>query len=303
LIDVEATLNRLGVAGRASGDEFVARCPMHRVRTGNEDSHPSWSINLRTGLFLCFSCGYAGSIHRLIVDMGGAPDVEQAKTFAVRGSLQNTLKSIPGPYHAPNPKPLLPESSLAGFGKPPRWALRERNLTAQSCEHYEVLWDPYDDCWILPIRDPQGGLLGWQVKGQSTRTFRNHPVGVKKSETLFGYSVFAGGLMVVVESPLDAVRLHAEGIPGGVAVFGAIVSRQQIMLMSAADEVVLALDADAAGRKASRQLLNATRGVLKAVRFFSYTDDTRKDPGELSAEEIESGIRNAKSRVLGEAAL
>jgi DNA primase len=58
MIDVLATLERLGIEGKESGDEYVARCPMHAARTGREDSHPSWSINLQTGLFLCFSCGY-----------------------------------------------------------------------------------------------------------------------------------------------------------------------------------------------------------------------------------------------------
>ncbi len=302
MIDVAATLVRLGIAGRESGDEIVARCPMHKARTGREDAHPSWSINSSTGLFLCFSCGYSGSIHRLIVDMGGAVDIEQAKDFAVRGSLKNSIASIPGAYH-PIPAPdFLPESSLAGYTSPPRWALRERRLTQDACDIYGVRWDPYNEHWILPIRDPQGDLLGWQVKSQVDRVFRNHPRGVKKSQTLFGYHAFNGGQMVVVESPLDAVRLRSEGIPGGVAVFGAIVSKQQILLMSAADEVVMALDADAAGRKASRQLLDSTRGVLKAVRFFQYSGDV-KDPGDMSPEQISQGITAAKSRVLGEAAL
>lgn len=302
MIDVLATLDRLEIPGRRSGDEFVAHCPMHKARTGSDDSHPSWSINISTGLFLCFSCGYAGSIHRLIVDLGAAPDVAQAKLFAVRGNLKSSIKRIPGPYTPATTGTTLPESALAGYTPPPTWALRERQLTREACAHYGVLWDPYSEEWILPIRDPQGDLLGWQVKGQTSRVFRNHPRGVKKSTTLFGYSTFNDGQMVVVESPLDAVRLRSEGVIGGVATFGAIVSRDQILLMSAADEVVMALDADAAGRKASRELLQSTRGVLKAVRFFTYETDA-KDPGDMTADEIQAGLASAKSRVLGEKAL
>lgn len=302
MIDVAATLERLGIEGRESGDELVARCPKHFERTGREDAHPSWSINLQTGLFLCFSCGYRGSLYSLVMDIEGVADMEAAKTFVVKGNLPSALARIPGPYHPPTPRSAIAESRLGAYVAPPLWALRSRHVTATACDHYGVLWSTYDESWILPIRDYDGLLLGWQEKSEVGRMFRNYPAGVKKSSTLFGYHRFSGGQMIVVESPLDAVRLHSEGFPGAVATYGAIVSKTQIQLMSAADEVVMALDADDAGRKASRELLQSTRGVLKAVRFFTY-DGRAKDPGDMSPDQIRLGIADAKSRVLGEAAL
>lgn len=303
MIDVRATLDRLGIEGRESGDELVARCPQHLARTGSEDHHPSWSINLDTGLFICFSCGYRGSLFTLVMDLEGVADVEAAKDFVVKGSLQNAISRIPGPYTPAVPRTGLPETRLAAYTNPPPWALRARRVSAESCRHYGVLWDIYAESWILPIRDYDGLLLGWQEKSEAGRKFRNVPTGVKKSGTLFGYHLFSGGQMVVVESPLDAVRLHTEGITGAVATYGAIVSQTQIRLMSAADEIVMALDADEAGRKASRELLTTTKGVLKSVRFFTYGDDKCKDPGDMSSEQIRQGIAQAKSRVLGTSAL
>jgi DNA primase len=302
VIDVAATLERLGIEGRESGDEMVARCPLHAQRTGREDAHPSWSINMNTGLFLCFSCGYRGSLYTLVMDLEGVPDVEAAREFVVKGTLKNSIERIPGPYRPITQRTGMPESRLGAFIAPPAWALRSRRVTATACEYYGVLWSTYDESWILPIRDYDGLLLGWQSKGQVDRSFKNFPPGVKKSNTLFGYHRFTEGQMVVVESPLDAVRLYSEGITGAVATYGAIVSQKQIRLMSAADEVVMALDADEAGRKASRELLTATRGVLKAVRFFSY-DGTVKDPGDMDSDAIRAGISSARSRVLGEKAL
>lgn len=301
-VDVLATVERLGIEGRESGNELVARCPQHEARTGRPDAHPSWSINLDTGLFLCFSCGYRGSLYTLVMDLEGVTDIEQAKTFVTKGTLKNSLSRIPGPYQPIQGRPHLNETELAAYAAPPMWALRARNLTSEACRHYGVLWDTYTESWILPIRDYDGLLLGWQVKSQTERAFRNHPPGVKKSNTLFGYHAFEGGQMVVVESPLDAVRLRSEGIAGAVATYGAIVSRKQIQLMTAADEVVMALDADAAGRKASRELLTSTRGVLKAVKFFAYNAQA-KDPGDMTHDQIQQGLQSARSRVLGEAAL
>lgn len=303
MIDVLTTLERLGIEGRESGDELIAACPQHFARTGKNDSHPSWSINLNTGLFLCFSCGYRGSLFTLVMDLEGIAEIEAARTFVVKGDLKNTLSRIPGPYVPRPERRSVAETRLASFGSPPRWAQRARSVSAEACAHYGVVWDHYEESWILPIRDHDGLLMGWQEKSQVGRMFKNFPPGVKKSSTLFGYHKFSGGQMVVVESPLDAVRLHTEGIVGAVATYGAIVSPQQIRLMSAADEVVMALDADEAGRRASRELLTSTKGVLKSVRFFTYGDDRCKDPGDMTSEQIRQGIAHAKSRVLGPSAL
>lgn len=306
MIDVLSTVESLGIDGQIRGSEFVGHCPMHRERTGREDAHPSWSINTDTGLFICFSCGYRGSIITLIADLKGV-GFEEAKGLTVRPSLQDSLARIPGAsikYTAPEP---ISESRLYRYSPPPRWARSRRRLSKEACEIFGVRWNYVSDSWIIPIRDAESGsLIGWQEKSETQRVFRNFPVGVKKSRTLFGYDVFTGGRMVVVESPLDAVRLYSEGVPGAVAAFGAVVSKSQVFLMSAADEVVFALDnpmSDNAGRKSSIQLLDETKGVLKSVRFFDYTGIDAKDPGDMTHDQIEQGIQRARSRAFGRSAI
>lgn len=306
MIDVLTTLQSLGIEGQPRGDEFVGHCPMHEQRTGRQDAHPSWSINVETGLFLCFSCGYRGSIITLIADLKGV-GLEEARTLTVRPDLGTALSRIPGAYRpASRPEPMS-EARLSRFSEPPRWARIKRNLTTPSVQFYGVKWNYLTDSWIIPIRDcVDASLMGWQEKSETQRIFRNFPTGIKKSRTLFGYDVFPGGRMIVVESPLDAVRLHSQGLAGAVATFGAVVSRAQVMLMSAADEVVFALDnpfTDDAGRKSSIQLLTETKGVLKSVRFFDYSGIEAKDPGDMTPDEIEQGIRRARSRAYGEAAV
>jgi hypothetical protein len=299
VIDVLGTLTRLGIEGRNAGREFIAQCPMHRERTGREDQNPSWNINTQTGLHMCFSCGYKGSLVSLIRDLhGDVADIEQAHEWLGRPSLPKhvTLPDLTKVIVGPR---ALDEALLGKFTAPPEWALTARQLTREACEIYGVLWAPYTDSWILPIRDPYTfGLMGWQEKSQTTRHFRNHPLGVKKSRTLFGLNAFTSGRMIVVESPLDAVRLYSEGITGGVAVFGAVVSAKQLMLLSR-DEVVFALDNDDAGRKSCEQLLRETKGVLRSVRFFNYNGIGAKDIGDMSRDLIVQGIESARSRAHG----
>lgn len=84
------------------------------------------------------------------------------------------------------PKPIeMSEARLAVFDWPPDWALQARQLTSRACETYGLMWDRRQEAWIAPIRNPDTAkLMGWQEKGQSNRTFRNRPTGVKKSITL-----------------------------------------------------------------------------------------------------------------------
>lgn len=306
MIDVLSTLDSLGIDGHQRGGEFVAACPMHYKRVGREDQSPSWSINVDTGLFHCFSCGYRGSIITLISDLRGIP-VEDARTLTVRTDISTSVSRMPSAHIAVPKADHLPEARLGQFTTPPRWARNRRHLTRESCGQFGLRWSLADESWIIPIRDPYSQLLyGWQEKSETQRVFRNFPTGVKKSKTLFGYDAFPGGRMVVVESPLDAVRLHSEGVLGAVATYGAIVSKAQIHLMSAADEVVFALDnplVDTAGKKASIQLLTETKGVLKSVRFFDYTGVEAKDPGDMTHDQIEHGIAHARSRAYGERAV
>jgi len=306
VVDIEQTLEALGIEGRVSGNEFVGHCPMHLARTGREDGHPSWSINLGTGLFLCFSCGYRGSVITLISDLKGV-SFDVAKTLTVKPDMQATVLKIPAAYVAVHANPTLSDARLQKFTVPPAWARRRRHLTTESCALYGVRWDPTNELWITPIRKPTTNeLLGWQEKGETHRVFRNFPTNVKKSQTLFGYDVFEGGRMIVVESPLDAVRLHASGVQGAVAAMGAVVSKAQILLMSAADEVVFCMDnpaTDKAGRVSSLSLLHDTKGVLKSVRFFNYNGIDAKDPGDMTEAQIDQGISDAKSRAYGERAI
>jgi len=301
-VSIESTVLALGIEGILRGSEFIAVCPQHEARTCSPDMNPSWSINIDTGLFLCFSCGYRGTLVTLISDIRGIP-ADEAKSLVVKPELATTLSKIPGAYPGITPQKILPEGRLSRYSQPPRWARTRRRISESACHAFGVRWDFTTDSWILPIRrSSDSALIGWQVKSEGQRGFSNFPAGVPKSSTLFGYDIFMGGRMIVVESPLDAVRLWSEGFHGAVATYGAIVSKAQVVLMTAADEVVFALDnprIDDAGRKANERLLVDTKGVLKSVTFFEYGDVDAKDPGDMDTRDIDNGLRRARSRAYG----
>ena len=309
MIDVEKVLLSLDLTLAAQrGDEVNGLCPMHKKRTGKEDHHPSWWINSVTGAHICFSCGYKGNVYTLVRDLKGI-DYHEAKEF-IEGqaelpldSLLRRIKDLPQ-YVQPEAEPIgMSEARLAVYSTPPANELRKRFLTAEAAQHHGVLWDSNNQAWILPIRHPDTHeLMGWQEKGASGRFFRNQPVGVKKSKTVFGVEVMATDILVVVESPLDVVRLRCAGVEGAVSTYGALVSEDQAKIMRRADKVIAAFDKDPAGFKAAESMRPFARKYGLNLFFFDYSGIDVKDPGDMKISEIHQGIERAKSYVLGKEA-
>ena len=309
MVDVEKVLMSLDVSLTAQrGDEVQGLCPMHKERTGTEDHNPSWWINTVTGVHFCFSCGYKGNIYTLVKDVRGI-DYHEAREFVESqpelplDSLLRRIKDLPQ-YIQPQSEEIgMSEARLAVYSDPPAHELKKRFLTATSAKHHGVLWDVNHSAWILPIRHPETyELMGWQEKGAQGRFFRNQPVGVKKSKTVFGVEVMATDILVVVESPLDVVRLCAAGVEGAVSTYGAIVSEDQAKIMRRADKVIAAFDKDEAGLKAAESMRPYARKYGINLFFFDYTGIDVKDPGDMTIDEVHRGIENAKSYVLGKEA-
>lgn len=316
VIDIPQVLDKLNVyVLRSRGDELQAHCPGHEARTGKQDGNPSWYINQRTGAHMCFSCGFKGNVFSLIGELKKFYNSEEIDYNAVTVWLANLenitpqelserLKEAPT-YVAPKQELPMDNSRLALFTEPPKWALEKRNVTEESCKNYEVLWHR-DNTWVLPIRNPHDNALwGWQEKVEGERIFKNRPVGVTKSRTLFGAHELTPELAILVESPLDAVRIHSAGFVGAVASFGAQVSESQVKLLRYSETVIVALDnpkVDQAGKKGCQAFLIAAKRLGMTVKFFNYTSTGIKDVGDMTDVQIAWGITNAIDMIYGEAA-
>jgi DNA primase len=320
---VTRALDALGIEYLESGENSKAICPMHERITGEPDHNPSWFIHMESGQHICFSCGYKGNLQQLVCDVkelyrsdwgqeGFQYDYNAANEWLATAievsidELREALKKLPT-YMGPPPRPLpMAESRLALYTPPTAEALESRNITEESAEQYGILWNPRTYTWILPIRDSETNrLMGWQEKGTLERTFKNRPPGVQKSTTLFGVKTQLEDVAIVLESPLDCLRVHSAGFPGAVATFGAIVSEAQVRLIRASAKVIAAFDnpnIDAAGKKASDQMRAYASKYGINLFFFNYGDSQKKDLGDMTNEEIRWGIENSKSAILGESA-
>jgi DNA primase len=317
--DVQQALLRLGVLTEPRNRELQGYCPMHLERVGREDHNPSWSMNSETGVHHCFSCGYKGTLLTLVAEVQemktswGRLDLEAAKEWLRANvevdfeQLSKQLEEMRESYVSLARPVEMSEARLAVFDEVPEWALDARGLAKEACWAYGVMWDRRQEAWITPIRSAETSkLLGWQEKGQSNRVFRNRPTGVKKSTTLFGLDAWLGGTMIVVESPLDVVKLASLKLSQGVSTFGASVSSDQVELFRKADKLIFAFDnpsIDPAGEKASKEMFGLTKELGLECWFFNYGSTGLKDIGDMSHEQIEYGITKAKHCVFGEKAI
>ena len=301
LDEMTETLTRLGIEVMSTrGDEIQALCPAHKERTGKDDHNPSWWINAESGLHNCFSCGWKGSLYSLISYMTGV-EYEEAKTWSsgTQGLLARYNKVL-NPEQPKIEEPVrVTESMLSAFTSVPDYAMSARGLAPRAVSNYGLKWDERNKNWIIPIRDAHtDDLLGWQEKGFAQRYFKNQPSGVKKSTTLFGFHELITNYALVVESPLDVVRLSSLGFPA-VAVFGAKVSKEQFKLLQELDKVIIAMDNDEAGKASSLELLEMCTTYGLEAWFFNYGTIDVKDVGAMSLDEVKFGIDNANHMVKG----
>lgn len=302
---VESALDSLSIEFSRQGDELVALCPGHEKVVGKQDHNPSWSINERTGIHFCFSCGYKGNLFTLLRDRGSErqatemwAEYELHGRVGLRdeGRIEPPLSGHAGPLAASVVRTAkdLPETKILMHDEPPQWALTSRRITADGAREYKVRWNTAKEAWVLPLRWPDTlKLMGYQEKSETTRYFRNRPKDMKKSETLFGIDAVQDDTqVVVVESPLDAVLLADLGYPA-VAICGGRVSDTQIRLLyELFDRSVFWLDNDAAGRRETERLakLLPSRGVPH-VLLTPSTD--WKDPGDTPYRYIDKVLRDA----------
>ena len=297
--DVEKVLLRLHIDGVQRGDNITASCPMHSFVKGTEDLNPSWGIHVSTGLHNCFSCGYKGNLLTLVSDFLDLGGIDEAKIWLTNNLevdweflSQQLEEARRTHFNVPRLVPMS-EGRLGIFDAVPEWAANDRKITVDSCNYYGIKWRPTDSTWILPIRTESGELLGWQEKGHLTRRFFNRPPGVTKSKTMFGIHKFTSGTMIVVESPLDAIRLHSIGITGGVAIYGAVASAEQIKLMRKADKLILALDNDDTGRESTKVLGQKLSDLGIEYWLFNYDGYKAKDIGDMLDHEIEYALSHS----------
>lgn len=150
--------------GHYSGDENMSlRCPFHK---GGEETRPSFSINVTTGVWQCFTCHVSGSLPRLLKALGLAPQVVDSELKDVRADLEAARAALAwkkrerwtakDPFLAPT---VLPEALLKPYELLPT-RLVDAGFDPQWLHWMDIGFDRVNNRITYPIRDIYGNLAG-----------------------------------------------------------------------------------------------------------------------------------------------
>ncbi len=155
-------------------------------------------------------------------------------------------------------------------------------------------YDRFRSRIMFPIRDRRGRTLGFGGRAMRSDQGAKYVNTAEtdffhKSTMLYGIdrakaAIAKAGRAVVVEGYTDVLALHQAGIEEAVAVMGTAITEEQVASLSGmVDEVVLALDADAAGQEAMLRAQRVAAGRKMRLRVAAMP--AGEDPAEMMAAE------------------
>jgi DNA primase len=183
-LDPLAVLAAYKVNVKVKGDQAQGYCPLptHKSHDGKRRS-PSFSMNLKRGIFNCFSCGASGNLIDLVCLLEGMDPVNPA-------DIRRTAEILDERFPAPNAKQGVPPQSSrnrTSSQKPEKGGERKivvnapldftlknidpnhpyllnRGFTPEVIEHFGLGFCSkglMKDRVVIPLRDHEGSLVGY----------------------------------------------------------------------------------------------------------------------------------------------
>ncbi len=282
-------LRRYQVKLRRSGrDQYRGGCPIH----GGE-SRDAFHANLTKNVFHCFSCGAHGTVLDFVAAMDRCSLRQAALKLACAISEPITLTAAPL-----CPKQLVTKkiSSSAPLGFTLRGVdtthpyLASRGIETPTAVQFGVGFYRGSGMLagrlVIPIHNERGELVAYcgRAIDESQPRYR-FPSGFAKSEFVFNlHRAAAAGQQtaVVVEGFFDCLKVHQAGVPAVIALMGAeLYEPQKSALLRHFRSIILMLDGDAAGRRATAAITAQIRPYA-SVRVIHLAD--RVQPDQLTAD-------------------
>jgi DNA primase len=166
------------------------------------------------------------------------------------------------------------------------------------------MYDKFRNRVMFPITDKKSRIIAFsgRVLDDSLPKYMNSPETkiYHKGEIVFNYAmarkvVYDKGFVVLVEGNMDAISLYCNGIENVVAPMGTAITLNQIKeLWGITDNIVVCLDGDAAGIKATKRIVDMVLPIItpqKLIKFVflpsGYDPDTFiKENGTKSLQKL-----------------
>jgi len=299
---LEAVLRHYRVDLRRSGQhQYRGRCPIHRG-----EGRDAFHANTARNVFHCFACGAGGTVLEFVAAM------ERCSLYEAAEKLKMMSNSFGQSKPVPNGKELVTERRKVSL--PLTFSLRgidcahpyltDRGIVKETALTFGVGFYTGPGMMhrrlVIPIHNAAGELIAYCGRSvDQTQPRYRVPPGFAKSEVLFNLHRAAAtgeASVVVVEGFFDCMKVHHAGIQAVVALMGAILYEPQCRaLLGRFHQVILMLDGDAAGRRATKVIAAKLRPRCP-VHIVELPVDVQ--PDQLSAREIRQIVVPALQRRL-----
>ena len=301
-VKLESVLRHYRVELQWNGkNQGRGRCPIHRG-----DGREAFHVNLARNVFHCFACDAGGTVLDFVAAM------EHCSLFEAAQRLQVILGSSAPPKLPPDEKELVTERrrvsvplnfKLTGIDCAHPY-LAERGITEKTAVEFGAGFYAGPGLMhcrlVIPIHNAAGDLIAYCGRSvDQTEPRYRVPNGFAKSEILFNmHRAAATGetSIIVVEGFFDCMKVHQAGMQSVVALMGsALYEPQRRALLSRFRQVILMLDGDMTGRKATAAIA-ANLSPRRPVQVVDLAVGVQ--PDQLSMEEIRKALEPASQRRL-----
>lgn len=301
LLTVYDIFDQLGIAiCNETSKELNCYCPFH-----NNTRTPAFSINIETGAWLCRndSCGEKGNLRQLWEKLRPNDRYPvtrtQSKVLIAEKERSEFLDEIQGMLN-PELRDQVHDWTNAVDGLS-REAddlqyMIDRGFTKGVLDQFEVGFNRKMNRIVIPARNERHqlvGLIGRAVDNEVYPKYK-YTQNFPKKNILFNLNYAKTYKSVIlVEGSLDCMKVFQAGYPGVCAVLGSSLSDEQTELIEKNFlSVVIFTDQDDAGYTLANNI--AEKCSSRAVYYANWDliDEGKKDPGDLTTDEIRLAIDN-----------
>lgn len=280
LYEIEKLLDSFGVEYRNYGNRLAGACPIH-----NGDNKTAFTV-YDSGVWQCYTGGcheHNGGLYglvRLLLKKKGLPHSRSDVEKYVEIKPETGDINFRFLYREPKPKcNVKRESILSRLEIPaPYFLTRRCRFKRETLEKYDVgtCLNPNSKFFqraVVPIYD----LTHTYYVGCTARTINDeqpkwlHDT-FKRDNSLYNSwfakdTIARDNTCILVESPGNVWRLEESGIQCGLAMYGTQLSFGQMRLLAQLGvlNIVLALDNDEAGKKATASIVERLKGLYNII--------------------------------------
>ena len=286
---LELVIRRFGEYSKV-GDEVQVNCPFCEMLGHTPNTTRKLYINIRKELYNCFRCGVRGRLGNLFPQLVAA-SVSSQDVINKLDSDREKLESLP-----PSTKSLLeidyPFNELVReFLLDRSYIVEDLSDVCSFCEDYKKKEFSFGPRLIFPIYQ-FGSYRGFQARTIYKNTDPKYigATGMDKRSILYNFdkAFSQHERLVITEGFFDCLRVGDTAV----ATLGKNLTENQLRLirLGSFDKVFVFLDKDA--QKEALQI-----GKKLSPYFHVYVaTPTKKDPGEMTRDEIESVLNDTTLR-------